>query len=353
MSNITSASKSYNFVTMNDAADPTFNQLLGINNINTIVGYFGSGETGHPNQGYILKSPNYLTNITNANYPNSAQTQQIGVNDNGVSCGFYADNDGNNFGFVYSGGTYTSVTHPDTGNGTVNQLLGLNLGYAVGFYTDGSGVNHGYSYNIATATFASITPPSSFNCASTTATSTNSNGDVVGFCETATNTTVSFYANSGNYIMFSVPGSTNTQAFGINQLQTVVGSYVDEAGDTHGFVATSVTTSSPSFRSLDHPSAVGSTILNGINDAGSIVGFYVDAAGNTNGVLATANGTGTASVAAGSGVASGTAVTATAGSTAAGSNAAKTVASTSTSGGMKLTALGALAGALAVLFGLV
>ncbi|KAJ3394920.1 hypothetical protein HDU84_005855 [Entophlyctis sp. JEL0112] len=336
---------------MNDAADPTFNQLLGINNLNTVVGYFGSGETGHPNQGYILKSPNYLTNITNANYPNSAQTQQIGINDNGVTCGFYADNAGNNFGFVYSGGTYTSVTHPNTGNGTVNQLLGLNLGYAVGFYTDGSGANHGYSYNIATATFASVTPPSSFNCASTTATSTNGNGDVVGFCETAMNTTISFYVNSGNYVMFQVPGSTNTQAFGINELQTVVGSYVDAAGDTHGFVATMTSTTSPTFRSLDHPSAVGSTILNGINDAGTITGFYVDAAGNTNGMLATSNGTGTASVAPGSGVASTTATGSMAAASAA-STAAKTVSSTSTSAAVKLTAFVGLASALALLFGL-
>ena len=34
--------------------DPTFNQLLGINNEGTIAGYFGSGAQGHANKGYTL-----------------------------------------------------------------------------------------------------------------------------------------------------------------------------------------------------------------------------------------------------------------------------------------------------------
>ncbi|KAJ3186387.1 hypothetical protein HDU82_004236, partial [Entophlyctis luteolus] len=270
----------------------------------SIVGYYGSGEAGHPNKGYVLGAPNYLQNITNANFPNSAQTQQIGINDQGITCGFYADNDNNNFGFVFSAGVYTSVMHPDTGNGTVNQLLGLNNGgYAVGFYTDGDGNNHGYSYNIATAAFAGVIPPDSFGCTSTTATSTNDNGDVVGFCDTATNTTISFFANNGQYTMFQAPGSTNTQAFGINVNRDIVGSFVDEAGVTHGFLVVNAEASSPVFLSIDHPSAVNSTILNGINSPRSIVGFYVDANGNTNGMLATAGGSGATSVAPGSGIA--------------------------------------------------
>ncbi|KAJ3141391.1 hypothetical protein HK100_007427 [Physocladia obscura] len=303
MTTVTSASNTYSFVTINDAADPTFNQLLGINNANTIAGYYGSGATGHPNVGYILTAPGYLTNIDVANAPNANQTQQIGINADGTTVGFYVDAAGNNFGFVFAAGTYTTVANPSTGTGTVNQLLGLNGGYAVGFYTDGAGANHGYSYDIATQAFADVAPPASFACTSTTATSTNNNGDVVGFCDTATNTTISFFANTGNYLQLNVPGSTNTQAFGININRDVVGSYVDAAGVTHGFIATSVNTSAPTYKSIDFPTAVNSTILNGINDQGYIVGFYLDAGGNTNGVLATPGGTGGTSVAPGSGIA--------------------------------------------------
>ena len=44
-----------NFTTLNNQADPTFNQLLGINDQGVIAGYFGSGDTGHPNQGYTAQ----------------------------------------------------------------------------------------------------------------------------------------------------------------------------------------------------------------------------------------------------------------------------------------------------------
>ena len=52
------ASTSYHvatqFTTLDDQADPTFNQLLGINDLSVIACYFGSGATGHPNKGYTL-----------------------------------------------------------------------------------------------------------------------------------------------------------------------------------------------------------------------------------------------------------------------------------------------------------
>ena len=44
----------YGFRTLDDHADLTFNQLLGINDDGLIAGYFGSGAQGHPNMGYLL-----------------------------------------------------------------------------------------------------------------------------------------------------------------------------------------------------------------------------------------------------------------------------------------------------------
>jgi len=44
----------YSFRTVDNAADLTFNQLLGVNNEGVIAGYFGSGAQGHPNMGYQL-----------------------------------------------------------------------------------------------------------------------------------------------------------------------------------------------------------------------------------------------------------------------------------------------------------
>ena len=44
----------YQFRTVDNARDLTFNQLLGVNNEGVIAGYFGSGAQGHPNKGYVL-----------------------------------------------------------------------------------------------------------------------------------------------------------------------------------------------------------------------------------------------------------------------------------------------------------
>ena len=139
------AVKSFTFRTLNDHADPTFNQLHGINNSGVIAGYFGSGEHGHPNRGYTLKPSYGQRDYTDENFPGSVQTQVTGIDNIGNTCGFYVDRNGNTFGFVEWNGVFTSVRDPDTGQGRVNGLLGINdQGIAVGIYQDGNGITHAY-----------------------------------------------------------------------------------------------------------------------------------------------------------------------------------------------------------------
>ncbi|KAJ3123751.1 hypothetical protein HK100_011492 [Physocladia obscura] len=313
VSTVSSASSTFTFVTIQNGADPTFNQLLGINEDLTIAGYFGSGNPGHPNKGYVLQSPNYLNEIIDGNVPNSNQTQDTCINEsNEIQVGgFWIDADGNTFGFVRNGvsGTFTTVVNPDTGSGTVNQILGINKkAIAAGFYTDGEGVNHGYTYDYFKNTFADVIPPASFNCASVTATGINDNNDVVGFCATTANTTVSFFAKKGtNFVLLaSAQFSSNIQALGINNKRQIVGTFVDGAGNTHGFLAENKNSDGKTFKlkSVDHPLGTGGTFLNGINNKGYIVGFYVDAGGNTDGVLLIPGGTGQTQLAPGSVLAS-------------------------------------------------
>src|SRR5579884_253911 len=145
----------YTFIDIVNPADPTFNQVLGITNTRDIVGYYGSGAPGHPNQGYISGSP--YTSFTSLNYPGSVQTQAVGIDSSVV--GFWSNtNTGTdaNFGFIYNGATFTNVNNPLTpaGGTPVNQLLGVNLSNtATGFYVDASGHNQGYTYNLGTNTF--------------------------------------------------------------------------------------------------------------------------------------------------------------------------------------------------------
>jgi hypothetical protein len=145
------------FQTIDDPADPTFNQLLGINSSGTISGYYGSGAAGHPNKGYTVAPP--YTAFTNQNFPKSAQTQVTGINsaNSVVTVGFYSLTDlgggqDANAGYVYANGKFKAVTDPlVTSSPPINQLLGIDtVGDAVGFYNDASGNSHAYTYNIST-----------------------------------------------------------------------------------------------------------------------------------------------------------------------------------------------------------
>ena len=277
------ATHNYTFTTLNNNNDPTFNQLLGINNHGVIAGYFGSGLAGHPNKGYTLSSPYGQGNYKNENFPGSVQTQVTAINNYGYTAGFWVDGNGNNFGFIQWHGVFTSYKNPNTGAGTVNQLLGLNdKGIAVGFYTDGNGINHAYELNQNNGKFTAINPPNAVNA---TATGINDNGDVTGFLTTSGGATVGFLLKNNSFAEFDFPKSTNTQPFGINKYDQIVGFYVDSANKMHGFLLSSPLNHA-SWRSIDDPNGVGTTTVNGINDNANLVGFYVDAAGNTDGFLA-------------------------------------------------------------------
>ena len=94
--------------------------MLGINNQGVIAGYFGSGAQGHPNKGYLLFPPYGQGNYRNENFPGSVQTQVTGLNDKGVTVGFWSSmNNANmvndNHGFYERDGRFHTADFP-TGN---------------------------------------------------------------------------------------------------------------------------------------------------------------------------------------------------------------------------------------------
>src|SRR5581483_8971936 len=104
---VTAWAGTYSFQTIDNTGDPNFNQLLGINNAGTIAGYFGDGMGMVPNNGYTWTKAG---GFTAENFPGSAQTQVVAINNVGVSppvgpavyntAGFYVDNAGANHGFT-------------------------------------------------------------------------------------------------------------------------------------------------------------------------------------------------------------------------------------------------------------
>jgi hypothetical protein len=278
---------SYSFETLNNNHDLTFNQLLGINNEGLIAGYFGSGAAGHPNKGYLLL-PNHIAYM-NENFPGSVQTQVTGLNNRGVTVGFWSNTNMGvgmdaNFGWVDVNGQFRTADFPtgDSASPVTDQLLGVNdSGIAVGFWVDGQGNNHGYEYNISTGRFTSVIDPHDKG-ASLQATAINDRGDIAGNY----GSDGFLLTRGGQFISLSVPGASATMALGVNDGDEVVGTYMVGSGSSatmHGFTWQA----GRGFTSIDDPHGIGTTTINGVNDHGQLVGFYVDATGNTDGFLAT------------------------------------------------------------------
>src|SRR5262249_47353095 len=80
-----------------------------------------------------------------------------------------------------------------------------------------------------------------------------------------------FLLSNGAYTILDVPGATDTEAYGINNVGQIVGSYRNSTG-THGFLL-----SNGAYATLDGPSIsfpITYTVAYGINDFGQIVGLY-------------------------------------------------------------------------------
>jgi hypothetical protein len=279
---------SYTFQDIINPGDITFNQALGINNAGNISGYYGSGAAGHPNKGYT-STPPYIS-FTSENFPGSAQTQVVGINNSGTTVGFWSNTDMGvgmdaNFGFTDVGGTFTSVIDPSTPavTTTTNQLLGVNdSNIAVGFYVDATGNPQGYLYNVTSMTFTSFTVPVANN---SILTGINNAGVLAGFYNNA-GSDVGFIDNGGTFQYIQAFGDS-TMLLGLNNDGYAVGTYVDGLGQNHGFLYDIATMT---YITIDDPSAAlgtgNGTTLNGINDKNQLVGFYVNGDGNTIGLIA-------------------------------------------------------------------
>ena len=274
-------SSHYSFTTLGDAADPTFNQLLGVNDFGVIAGYFGSGSPAatHPNKGFTL-TPYTRNAFTNENFVGSQQTQVTAINDWGNTVGFYASASGANYGYLDEGGVTSSVSDPlTTSKPPVNQLLSLNNdGQAAGFYNDSKGNSHAYIWDRITRAFTPVNP---LGATSATATAINDHGAVGGFFTEANGNIASFIKQGTTWKILSVPGSATTEIFGLNDEGAAVGMYVGQHKQTYGFIYSQGT-----LKTISDPNGVGSTVVNGLNNLGQIVGFYTDTKGNTDGFIA-------------------------------------------------------------------
>lgn len=243
--------------------DPTFTQLLGINNGGIIVGFHGAATA----QGFTLTLPN---TFTGQNFPGSVQSMVTGINNVGSTVGIYMDAGGTTHGYTEIGGVFATVDQPGT---VFNQGLGINASNTtVGYFAlDKAAGQMGQSaYSQSGAVFTSINALLPVTNQNSQAVGINNAGNIVGFYQPTATTSIGFLDKGGVVSTIDPFSSTFTQALGINSLGDVVGFYVDGAGVQHGYLETAGV-----FTSFDPPGSV-STTINGLNDKGQIVGFFTD-----------------------------------------------------------------------------
>ena len=256
--------------------DPRFTQLLGINDHGIIAGYHGDENTEMtPNQGFTLKIDDNKPRFTDENFPGSVQTQVIGIDHAGDTVGFYIDTAGATHGFLKPNDKDAiTIDMPGT---TFNQLLGINnKGQDAGYFQDAAGLQHAYVRK-KDGSFLVLALPQP----SSQATGVNDKGTVVGFLQTSPTDTKSkgfILEKNGKLTELQAPGSSFTQALGVNNSDDVVGSYVDANGVTHGFVY-----DHGNWETVNGPNAAA-TVINGINNHDQLVGFFTDQNNNTIGL---------------------------------------------------------------------
>ena len=93
-----------------------------------------------------------------------------------------------------------------------------------------------------------------------------------------------FLYDNGTFQTIDNPGGADTRLRGINDVKQIVGDYRDSTGHQHGFLF-----QQGSFKPIDVMGAVN-TFAYGLNNAGTIVGYYTDSQGHQHGFVADKNG---------------------------------------------------------------
>jgi probable HAF family extracellular repeat protein len=274
----------FTYQTLDDPYDAT-TEILGVNNLGKICGYYGSPYTG-----FLARRP--YQKFRKLIYPGAADTVIAAVDNQQYTAGWYKDSKGRIFGLTFFKGFWQTYQDPKLlhSGKSYTELLGLeDGGVAVGFYQDKSNVDHAFEVDIATTKYHAISPPGAVSAA---ATGINNKGDVVGWATLADGTTGGWLFKGGQFTEFEYPKAVSTVPTSVNWSDDIVGSFKGKGDETHGFILTDLL-SSQTWQQIDEPLAHRVTVIEGINNHDTMVGYYQDDTGNINGFIGTPQGAAT------------------------------------------------------------
>jgi len=238
-----------------------------ISNLGLIVGFY-TDSSGHtlgfykPLEGAVvngLKDPNDTGGFT----------RTAGVNDEGTIVGGYLGTDFH--GFTLQDGTYKTLDVPGATETLINSIN--DLGDYAGQATNPN-THQSEAFLVCDRKVAFIT----YLGENTYGEDVNNFGEMVGVSLDATGNAHSFFrSKEGSIQSIAFPGAISTLVVSINDESVVVGSYKDQQGNTHGFLASVYC---QSYVSFDVPHAA-QTFPGGLNDLGFITGHYVAADGSS------------------------------------------------------------------------
>jgi len=248
-----------------DYPGSNYTGVWGINSNGDMVGNYGSNiETN--SHGFLLRDGVY----TSFDYPGESKTVAAGINDSGLIVGYTGDLRVR--GFLYDGTSFTRTIR--NGSNTATVALGINnAGQVVGGFGT-AGATRGFI--LRGQQFKVLSPPPG-GWIYVYARGVNNLGEVVGW-DSGSGDDGFTYMN-GTYQTIAFPGSSLTEALGINDGDILVGWYSAEGCLPCGFAYKNGT-----YLSFNYPGAYG-TLPTSINNAGQVVGQYQLSDGSLHGFI--------------------------------------------------------------------
>lgn len=249
--------QSYAFTVLDVPGVSGYTQAFGVNASGQVVGYSSLG-------GFLYSGGTY----TSIDVPGASFTTPFGINAGGQIVGYSSLGS-----FRYSAGAYDVSFIPDR----LAHATAINdRGQVAGMRYEVAGGPHGFVLSGGEVT--SIDLP---GATPTYVQGINAGGQVVGWgYGGAAIPEVGFLYRDGAFSLIRVPGADGTNAWGINTAGQIVGTY-SVGNEQHGYLYDAGT-----FVRIDVP-GVQFTTAYGINDDGQIVGTFVDPSGGIHGFLAT------------------------------------------------------------------